>query len=309
MSKPVLSLCMPTNGISEWVFPALDSIYSQDVNTDDFEVIVTNNGNDENFHNRMVEYTAQHNNLIYQKTTAYLFANQLEALSLAQGEYLKFLNHRSILQKGALKQLIRLVQDNQVNKPVIYFSCGALQIKTDDKVLKCDDFDAFIANLRRHVSWTTGVGIWKEDYDRIPKDFQYDKISPHSGILFAERHKSQYLINDFLFAKDIDSSHAKKGKYDLFKAFAVEEPAILTKLFIDGDISSKTLKIVLNDYKKFVGELYLMFCIFKRPCSYTLTGFDDTMGIYFSRSSIYLEAVKCALRGVKSKIARKVGLK
>ena len=41
----LLSLCMPTNGISEWVFPSLDSIYNSSVDESLFEVIVTDNGN------------------------------------------------------------------------------------------------------------------------------------------------------------------------------------------------------------------------------------------------------------------------
>ena len=40
MSNPVLSLCMPTNGVSEWVFPVLDSVYSQGCKNADFEVIL-----------------------------------------------------------------------------------------------------------------------------------------------------------------------------------------------------------------------------------------------------------------------------
>ena len=45
----LLSLCIPTNGISEWVFPVLDSIYNQKVDDSLFEVIVTDNGNNEQF--------------------------------------------------------------------------------------------------------------------------------------------------------------------------------------------------------------------------------------------------------------------
>ena len=37
--QPVISLCMPTNGVIEWVFPALDSIYSQNVDYNEFEEI------------------------------------------------------------------------------------------------------------------------------------------------------------------------------------------------------------------------------------------------------------------------------
>ena len=42
MEKNVLiSLCMPTNGVIEWVFPVLDSIFGQGVDDNLFEVVVT----------------------------------------------------------------------------------------------------------------------------------------------------------------------------------------------------------------------------------------------------------------------------
>ena len=39
--RPLLSLCIATNGVSEWVFPVLDSIYSQEVDQSLYEVVVT----------------------------------------------------------------------------------------------------------------------------------------------------------------------------------------------------------------------------------------------------------------------------
>ena len=39
-----LTICIPTNGIVEWVFPVLDSIFQQDdVNLSRYEVVVTDN--------------------------------------------------------------------------------------------------------------------------------------------------------------------------------------------------------------------------------------------------------------------------
>ena len=97
-----LSLCIPTNGISEWVFPVLDRIFSQNVDSRLYEVIVTNNGQNEDFHFAMNEYAQQHENLIYRQTDAYMFENQIEALRLASGQYLKFVNHRSLLEPGTI---------------------------------------------------------------------------------------------------------------------------------------------------------------------------------------------------------------
>ena len=126
MKEPVVSLCLPTNGIIEWVFPVLDSIYSQNVDEDKFEVIVTNNGDNVRFHQMMESYVGQHSNLVYRKTEAYLFDNQLEALRLARGVYFKFVNHRAVLTEGGLRYLVDSVEKNMDKKPGMYFSSGVL---------------------------------------------------------------------------------------------------------------------------------------------------------------------------------------
>lgn len=283
MTSPLLSLCLPTNGIIEWVFPVLDSIYAQNVDNSLFEVVVTDNGDNVEFYNLMTEYACKHGNLKYKKTNAYMFDNQLEALKLAEGEYFKFVNHRAVFTENSLQYLIDAISANLADKPVIYFSCGAL--KEEKYIL--DDFNDFVRTLRRYASWTTGVGIWKEDYKRIPSDKKFDKISPHSGILFSERKKDKYIIDNFVFSKEIETNHSKKGTYDLFKAFAVEEVMITLNLFIDGDITAETFRYVKNDYKQFVCRCYWDFCVKHNPCSYNLKGFDDSMGIFFKKPQIF----------------------
>lgn len=300
MQEPIISLCLPTNGVIEWVFPVLDSIYKQDVDNELFEVIVTNNGENEEFDSLMRSYESKHDNLIYKKTTAYMFYNQLEALKLASGKYFKFVNHRGLFTEGALKHMIDIVAANQIDKPVIYFSNGVLK----ENRYKLCDFDQFISTLKRYVSWTTGVGIWKSDYDKIGEDIKVDKISPHSCILFSERKAQNYLIENFLFSKDIEADQSKKGAYDLFKAFAVEEITIALNLYIDGDILAETFKQVKKDYKKFVADLYIDFVIRKEPCSYDLSGFNDSMGIFFTKSEMRVEIVKRFISRVINKLKK-----
>lgn len=296
MSEPILSLCLPTNGIIEWVFPVLDSIYEQKVDENLFEVVVTNNGDNEEFHILMEEYSRSHRNLLYRRTNAYMFHNQLEALKIASGQYLKLINHRATLMDGSITQMIKIVLENSENKPVMFFSNGILK---KDSAL--NTFDEFVRELGEYASWTTGVGIWKSDYDSLSTDLKVDKISPHSCILFANRDKSLYKIYNFTFSEDIEKDHSKKGKYDLFKAFAVEELTITQNLFIDGDITASTLKKVKKDYKWFVAGLYWSFVIRKNPCSYDLTGFNDAMGIYYNK----IDVIVCAwLTGVKRVIAK-----
>ena len=300
IKEPVVSLCLPTNGIIEWVFPVLDSIYNQDVDESLFEVIVTDNGDNAEFRKMMGHYLQTHSNITYRKTDAFMFYNQLEALKLASGQYLKLVNHRAVLTEGSLKRMLEIINENISEKPVMYFSDGVIG---KDSVL--NSFDSFVCALGIYASWTTGVGIWKSDFDKLPKDMRIDKISPHSCILFANRDGKNYRIYDYVFCREIDSDSSKKGRYNLFKAFGVEELSITQNLYIDGNITASTLKKVKKDYLNFVSELYLDFVIRKKPCSYDLTGFDDAMGIYFNKYDVILRSLLCGIKKVIRKIRGK----
>lgn len=279
----ILSLCIPTNGISEWVFTVLDAVYSQNVDNSLFEVIVTDNGNNEDFGIQMGAYKQGKSNLIYKKTDAFLFQNQIEALRIANGEYLKFLNHRAVLEEGALQWMIDFIGNYRDEKPVIYLSNGVLKLK---EVSETDTFDEFVKDLREYASWTSGVGVWKSDFEKISSDKVYNKISPHSDVLFAERHKSKYVIADNVWCHEIDTNHSKKGAYDLYKAFGVEELSITLGLYLDGDISIQTLLCVKKSYEKLLINFYRDFSLLKRPCSYSLESFDNCVSLFFDAKKI-----------------------
>lgn len=279
-----LSLCIPTNGISEWVFPCIESIYAQKADEDKFEVVVTDNGNNADFQDSMEEYVKKHSNLIYARTNAYMFDNQLEALKLATGDYFKFVNHRSLFLDGRLEEMILFLEKNEKDKPVIFFANGAMGWGPVSENL--DTFDLFVRKLGVFATWTSGVGIWREDYRKLPPTLSYDKISPHSSILFAERKKEKYIITDRYWSKEIETDHSKKGKYDLFKAFSLDEFIITINLYRDGDISAETLKCVKNSFLDFLENLYCDFILRGIPCSYNLEGFDLYADIFFDKNEI-----------------------
>ena len=98
---------MPTNGVSEWVFPVLDSIYNQGCKNTDFEVVLTDNGNNEKFKQDIKLYIKKYQNLQYFETSALPFLNEIESYKRANGELIKFVNHRTKFLPGALELLIR----------------------------------------------------------------------------------------------------------------------------------------------------------------------------------------------------------
>ena len=106
--QPYVSFCVPTNGIKEWVIPVLDSIYCTNADIEEFEVIITDNGNDKDFYETMLDYCKDKSNCIYKRTDAIQFLNQIEAFKMASGKLIKFVNHRHTLVDGAVQYLIEV---------------------------------------------------------------------------------------------------------------------------------------------------------------------------------------------------------
>lgn len=282
-----ISFCLPTNGVSEWVFPVLDSIYNQKTNLEEWELIVTNNGDNKDFHIKMLSYEKRHKNLTYKKTNSVLFNNQIDALTLASGTFLKLLNHRMLLKSGSIDWMVDLIKKNLNDKPVIYLSNGALKTKTQNEY---DTFDGFVRGLGEFASWTTGVGVWKTDFDNIPKDFKYNSISPHSDVLFFVKNRDRYIINDFVWGEELDNSHKNKGHYDLYKAFCIDEIEITNDLFRNNHITKDTFCYVVKRYEKLVASFYLCFNILHMPCSYDISSFNSSTDIYINKKRVIFYA-------------------
>ena len=122
MNKPIVSLCMPTNGVIEWVFPVLDSIYTQGCDDSTFEVVITDNGNNAEFKKQIQVFISGKKNIVYAETEALPFLNEIESYKRASGELIKFVNHRTKLVPGALQRLIDYANSNVGEKPITYFA-------------------------------------------------------------------------------------------------------------------------------------------------------------------------------------------
>lgn len=311
ISTPILSICIPTNGIIELIFPVLESIYSQtDVDQNLFEVIVMDNGNNSEFKTKIKDYVIQHSNLIYKETDYKGFLSESESYKVARGTFIKFVNHRTKLLPGTIQYFIDFIKRNDVEKPCVYFSNGAIsQIKGIEEY---SDFDSYVKNLRVWSSWSTGMGFWKEDFDKISKEIEFNELYPHTTILFNEKNKSKYIIDNTILLDEIPISHANKGRYNLFYAFGVEYPGILCDLLRSGFISNKTFLSVKKDNQKFLTSLFLDFVILKKPCSYDLSERKEALNIFYDYKKIKTSAsihmfgriLKAPLRFVKKIIRR-----
>ena len=281
----LLSLCIPTNGVVEWVFPVLESIYAQNIDENLFEVIVSDNGNNLEFEHKMTEYAKEHSNIVYKKTNAYEFLSEPEAYKLASGKLIKFINHRTKLLPNTLSYLINFVKDNEnkEQKPIIYFSNGVLNNK---EVRTYCTFSDFVSALGIYSSWSTGMTIWKEHFDKLSKSTKYNVLFPHTTILFNERQQNQYIVDDTILLDEMPQGKKPKGSYDLFYAFAVEYPSILLDLVKDKDLTVDAFLKIKKDILTFCSSLAVNYFIFRMYCSYDLNSFNKSMRVFFCKNDI-----------------------
>ena len=305
MSNTILSLCMPTNGVVEWVFPVLDSIFEQGCCSSDFEVVITDNGNNTEFKKKIKEYVQGHKNIRYYETEALPFINEIESYKKASGQLLKFVNHRTRLVKGALQRLIDFAKYNADKRPIIYFSNGVL--KKENKAYLYETFDDFVRNLSYWSSWSTGMTIWKEDFEHLPEDVQsFNELFPHTNVLFAEQAREKYIIDNSIIFDEMPQGRKPKGTYDLYYAFGVEYPGIILDLLRSGSITTDTFKAVIDGNLEFIACLYFNYNIRKNYCSYDLSGYNDMTGVFYSKEKIRTKVFEHIINIIRYKLKRSI---
>lgn len=301
MNNPIVSLCMPTNGVIEWVFQVLDSIYKQGCDNEEFEIIITDNGNNKDFKEKIVKYSKDHSNLRYFETEALPFINEIESYKRANGKLIKFVNHRTKLVRDSLSRLIDFAKNNCDTKPIIYFTNGALE--KEKKIFVYNTFDQFVKNLSFLSSWSTGMAIWKEDFERLPSDVNdFNELFPHTNVLFAERNREKYIIDNTVIFDEMPQGKKPKGDYDLFYAFGVEYPYIILGLYRCGSVTADTFKSVLSNNLEFIVNLYFSYFIRKQYCSYNLNGLSDMYGIFYTKCQIKKKIIPLLIKKINRKV-------
>ncbi len=291
-SKPLLSLCIPTNGIMDLVKPVIESIYANQVDEKLFEVIIMDNGDNEEFRSYALEVEKKHSNFHYYKTDKKGFLNEFESYKKANGEFIKFINHRTMLLEGALDYFINFVKDNKETKPAVYFSNGVLG---KNNVKKCNSFNDYVYGLGLWNTWSTGMAFWKEDFDKLPLD-QVNDLFPHTNILFGINDKKLYILDDTIHLYEIPVSAKNKGKYDLYYAFSVEFNNITTELLKKGLITKKTFKKIKKELFNFCISLFIAYNIRKEECSYIIDNYKASFSKYYSLFLFYFVINKMLIK-------------
>lgn len=274
-----LTICIPTNGIVEWVFPVLDSIFQQkDADSLRYEVIVTDNGNNSSFKAGIKRYEEKYSNLKYYENHETGFLNQVACFKKARGKFVKFINHRMLMLPGSVQYLLEYVEEAEADQTPIYFSNGVLD---KEKRMQCCSFDEFISKLSIYTTWSGGLAYWNTERILTSTAEDYNALFPHFYILSMETDRTKYYIDDHELTTSVSADETKKGVYDFYYAFAVEFPSLLLQLNREGKIDIQTFLSVKRELLEWIADQFINYRILRTKTAYDLSNFPQTVYVYW----------------------------
>ena len=100
-----------------------------------------------------------------------------------------------------------------------------------------------------------------------------------------------------------------KGRYNLFKAFAVEYPSIICDLLRQDYISLNTFLKIKKENYFFLKQQYFEYIVRGKDCSYDLTDADQFLNVYYSKRLVKFSMpfmyLKCLLSKLLKALVRK----
>lgn len=117
-----LSIIVPIYNVEQYVLRCVQSIYQQGLSDDDFELILVNDGTQDNSFKRIESIISGHSNIIVlEQSNQGLSAARNTGLSKASGDYLLFLDSDDLLVNNSLFRLLSIIEENEVDMIVAGF--------------------------------------------------------------------------------------------------------------------------------------------------------------------------------------------
>lgn len=250
---PIISICIPTYKRPEILKRTILSILSENIDTNILDICITDNSKTNETKDMIDNEFANTVNLHYRKTYCEGFMNSIEALKYGDGVFLKLHNDYSMFKKGELKNFVNTVLSHIDDKPVLFFSMGAL--KKEKKIEYFCNFNDFLYDIHYYSTWSSAFCVWRRDLDIfLSKNIDIDNMFPHTSILYYLTYSSLYVVDDYEYVDNL--SLKKKGGYNLPDNFARIYLTMTQKLLDNKIICKNTYDKIENGIIKFIAQWY-----------------------------------------------------
>ncbi len=299
--KPLISICIPAYRRCDIVKKTIESIYSQNIDFNEFEVIVSENDNDKQLESLMKVFVEKYPNFSYHFSNCEGFMNSYYSMTYAKGDLIKLHNSQSIWLKGSLKKTIDIVKQYREEKPLIYFSDGR---RMNFNIQKFESFDSFMYELSYFSSWSNGFSIWREDFE-INKNIDLNHYFPHTSLFLSQYNKKKFIIDDrVLYGYQ---KVPKKGGHNMFESFSVDYTGLIENEKLLGHITKNTCNHIKRGVVyDFLPTLFYLVFVAKKD-TYDSSNFRTNLKKYYPSYCYYLVpilSILCPFKKLYLKYAR-----
>ena len=171
-----LSIIVPVYNVEQYVLRCVQSIYQQGLSEDEFEVILVNDGTQDDSFNRIESVIIEHSNIIIvEQSNQGLSAARNTGMLKASGDYFIFLDSDDLLVNNTLSQLLSFLEVNEVDMLVAGF------VKMDNR-----DIDSFNGNYGSEF-----LTDLKSSYNMFLHDF-----NPYECYVWRTIYRKDFLNNN-----------------------------------------------------------------------------------------------------------------
>ena len=247
MSKPVLSICIPTRNRANYLDITLARLTSEKVflDSDKVEIILSDNCSEDNTGEVCLKYVSKFPCKIkYIKQEKNIDdRNFIEVLKLAKGKYAKLHNDTLYFYENMLGTLVSVLENSSF---VTCFILNNADQNNEIDVVNFENFDKFIAEKTYFCTWIGGFCVNVEAFKNLDTPDRFSELQLAQVDILARLTKQNpiNLISGRLF---IQNPLLNKGGYNIAHIFGENFIIILKQLIKEGIISKKTYDKVIKE--------------------------------------------------------------
>lgn len=248
MTKPVLSICIPTRNRAEYLDKTLYQITHDDtfVNTNKIELVISDNCSDDNTQNICLKFQEKFPDKIHyiRQPEDVRDKNFIEVLRNARGKYAKLNNDNLLYRSGMLGEIVSALE--KTDKTVIFMRNNAIK---QDKLAVIDfaNFNDFIKYVTYDCTWIGGLCVKTEKFLNLENPDRFSKYNfAQVDIIARLSSMEENSVSVFEGAMMESMLINQKGGYNICEVFGNNLIIILQTLVEEGLLSKANYEIIIK---------------------------------------------------------------
>lgn len=245
MSKPLLSICIPTYNRAEYLARSIESIICQDeFKTKQVEIVISDNASTDNTEAVARKYTKKCDNIFYYRNVENISNDNFPfVLSKGNGVLRRLCNDTLCFKAGSLSYICDIIKKYEQTKPFIcWFGAKG---KPDIEELNFRD------GIRELSYWITSIAcfsIWDSECVKIETDTYGAELllwQVRKTLELASKKNEMVLVNKVLTSTQV--VHKKNISYGLYHVFYENYFVLLNPYFESGRLTEEDKEFLEKD--------------------------------------------------------------